>query len=223
MATKKLIEVALPLDKINDGCVQEKNPFLKKHPRSMHLWWARRPLAAARAILFAQMVDDPSSHPELFHTEEEQEKERNRLFSIIEKISKWENINDDQVIAEARQEIRKTWIRDSQNEVNGENFKVEEIPWVHDPFAGGGSIPLEAQRLGLNALASDLNPVSVLINKALIEYPHKFSGMKPVNPESRMVIEGGWTGAEGLAADVRYYGNWIRKEAKKGSSRFFVG
>lgn len=215
MATKKLIEVALPLDKINDGCVQEKNPFLKKHPRSMHLWWARRPLAAARAILFAQMVDDPSSHPELFHTEEEQEKERNRLFSIIEKISKWENINDDQVIAEARQEIRKTWIRDRQNEVNGENFKVEEIPWVHDPFAGGGSIPLEAQRLGLNALASDLNPVSVLINKALIEYPHKFSGMKPVNPESRMVIEGGWTGAEGLAADVRYYGNWIRKEAKK--------
>mgnify|MGYP000970796118 CR=1 FL=1 len=215
MATKKLIEVALPLDKINDGCVQEKNPFLKKHPRSMHLWWARRPLAAARAILFAQLVDDPSSHPDLFPTEEDQERERNRLFSIIEKISSWKNINNERIIEEARTEVKKNWVRACNESENKGHYEPDEPPWVHDPFAGGGSIPLEAQRLGLNAVASDLNPVAVLINKALIEYPHMFSGMKPVNPESEMVIEGAWNGAEGLAADVRYYGNWMRKEAKQ--------
>lgn len=215
MATKKLIEVALPLESINEGCVQEKNPFLKKHPRSMHLWWARRPLAAARAVLFAQLVDDPSSYPELFPTEELQAKERERLFKIIERISAWENLNNDIFLEEARKEIRLSWERNCALPENRGKYNPDQMPWIHDPFAGGGSIPLEAQRLGLNAAASDLNPVAVLINKALLEYPHKFSGRKPVNPSSQMIIEGDWPGAEGLADDVRYYGDWIRKEAKK--------
>lgn len=215
MATKKLIEVALPLEAINDGCVQEKNPFLKKHPRSMHLWWARRPLAAARAVLFAQMVDDPSSFPELFPTEEEQTAERERLFKIISQISVWENLGNESILDAARNEIRKSWERNCALPENEGKYDPNELPWVHDPFAGGGSIPLEAQRLGMNSAASDLNPVAVLINRALLEYPHKFSGLAPVNPSSKMVIEGTWTGAEGLAEDVRFYGDWIRKEAKK--------
>lgn len=218
MANKKLIEVALPLEAINEGCLQEKNPFLKGHPRSMHLWWARRPLAAARAVIFAQLVDDPSSFPELFPTEKEQDIERKRLFEIIEKIVKWENINNEYVMEEAKEEIRKCWERYSKNSDEKNKLVLSEstkMPEFHDPFAGGGGIPLEAQRLGLVTNATDLNPVAVLMNKAMIELPHRFSGKSPVNPEVKHLIEGEWKGASGLQDDVRYYGEWIRLEAKK--------
>lgn len=198
---KKLIEVALPLEAINKESAREKS-IRHGHPSTLHLWWARRPLAACRAVLFAQLVDDPSSHPDRFPTEEAQEKERKRLFKIIEKLVKWENVNKEEVLEQAREEIRKS---------TGGN-----PPPVLDPFAGGGSIPLEAQRLGLEAHASDLNPVAVLINKALIEIPPKFAGRPPVNPEHRgKITNGGWTGARGLAEDVRYYGKWMRDEAEK--------
>lgn len=214
MANKKLIEVALPLEAINDGCMQEKNPFLKGHPRSMHLWWARRPLAAARAVIFAQLVDDPSSYPDLFPTEDDQDRERKRLFSIIEKIVKWENINNETIMNEARDEIKKNWERFcTYNENLG--YDPQHLPEFHDPFAGGGGIPLEAQRLGLTSNASDLNPVAVLINKSMIELPPKFSGQHPVNPESNHLLEMDWPGASGLQDDVRYYGEWMRLEAKK--------
>lgn len=93
MAIKKLIEVALPLDKINEACAREKS-IRHGHPSTLHLWWARRPLAAARAVIWASLVDDPSSHPELFPTEEEQHKERERLFAILENLVIWENSNN---------------------------------------------------------------------------------------------------------------------------------
>lgn len=198
---KKLIEVALPLEAINKASAREKS-IRHGHPSTLHLWWARRPLAACRAVLFAQLVDDPSSHPDEFPTEAAQEKERKRLFGIIERLVEWENVNNEQVLEEARAEIRKS---------TGGN-----PPPVLDPFAGGGSIPLEAQRLGLEAHASDLNPVAVLINKALIEIPPKFADHPPVNPEQNQeIIKGGWKGAQGLAEDVRYYGKWMRNEAEK--------
>ncbi len=196
---KKLIEVALPLEAINEASRKEKNPFLKGHPRSMHLWWARRPLAACRAVLFAQLVDDPSSHPEKFPTEEDQKRERERLFKIIEELVKWENINNEPVLQQARDEILKS--------TDG------NPPPVLDPFCGGGSIPLEAQRLGLKAYASDLNPVAVLITKAMIEIPPKFAGRPPVHPRAQTSSH--WHGAKGLAEDVRYYGRWMRDEAEK--------
>jgi len=196
---KKLIEVALPLDAINQASGKEKNPFLKGHPRSMHLWWARRPLAACRAVLFAQLVDDPSALPDKFPTEEDQKRERERLFKIIEELVKWENINNEPVLQEARDEILKS--------SNG------SPPPVLDPFCGGGAIPLEAQRLGLKAYASDLNPVAVLITKAMIEIPPKFAGRPPVHPRAQTSSH--WHGAKGLAEDVRYYGRWMRDEAEK--------
>ena len=211
MDVKKLIEVALPLEAINEGCAQEKNPFLRKHPRSMHLWWARRPLAAARAVLFAQLVNDPSSLPDEFPTEELQIEERRRLFSIMEKIVKWKNINDDSIMDEARWEIKKSWKRYCSSEGQEDNF--DKLPWIHDPFAGGGSIPFEAQRLGLCAAASDLNPVAVMTNRAMIEYPHRFADHTPINPESKRLLGLSWGKAEGLAEDVRYYGVWIQKKA----------
>jgi len=202
---KKLIEVALPLEAINTASAREKS-IRHGHPSTLHLWWARRPLAACRAVLFASIVDDPSSRPEEFPTEEAQEKERQRLFCIIERLVLWENTNNEIVLNEARQEILKA--------TNG------HPPPVLDPFCGGGSIPLEAQRLGLEAHGSDLNPVAVLITKALIEIPPKFAGQPPVNPEARQnmqkKIEGqDWPGASGLAEDVRYYGKWMRDEAEK--------
>src|SRR6266571_2266130 len=153
---KKLIEVALPLEAINKESAREKS-IRHGHPSTLHLWWARRPLAACRAVLFAQLVDDPSSHPEEFPTEETQEQERQRLFGIIEDLVKWDNSTNEQVLERARAEIRRS--------CGG------HPPPVLDPFCGGGSIPLEAQRLGLEAHASDLNPVAVLITKALIEIP----------------------------------------------------
>ena len=186
---KKLIEVALPLEAINIASALEKQPFTRRHPRSLHIWWARRPLAAARAVIFAQMVDDPSSRPELFPTEEAQERERHRLFAIIEDLVKWESTTNEEVLDRARAEIRLSWRRICEDNAGHpraqELFDPEKLPAFHDPFAGGGSLPLEAQRLGLEAHASDLNPVAVLINKAMIEIPPKFAGKPPVNPESR--------------------------------------
>jgi putative DNA methylase len=199
---KKLIEVALPLEAINKESAREKS-IRHGHPSTLHLWWARRPLAACRAVLFAQLVDDPSSHPEQFPTEEAQEAERQRLFRLIEELVKWENVNDEALLEQARAEIRKS-------------AGPGGPPPLLDPFAGGGSIPLEAQRLGLEAHAGDLNPVAVLINKALIEIPPRFAGRPPVHPgQPQQLIAKAWRGAEGLAEDVRYYGQWMRDEAEK--------
>jgi putative DNA methylase len=195
---RKLIEVALPLEAINREAAREKS-IRHGHPSTLHLWWARRPLAACRAVLFAQLVDDPSSRPEEFPTVEEQDAERQRLFALLEELVKWKNSTNETVLRTARAEIRRSC---------GDN-----PPPIVDPFCGGGSIPLEAQRLGLEAHASDLNPVAVLITKALIEIPPKWAGRPPVHPDA-----GGrttWTGAQGLAEDVRRYGAWMRDEAER--------
>jgi putative DNA methylase len=201
-ARKKLIEVALPLEAINRESAREKS-IRHGHPSTLHLWWARRPLAACRAVIFASIVDDPSSRPEEFPTEEDQKRERHRLFRIIEELVRWENSTNERVLEAARAEIRKA--------TDG------NPPPVLDPFCGGGSIPLEAQRLGLETHASDLNPVAVLITKALVEIPPKFAGRPPVNPDSRekLAYEATWKGAQGLAEDVRYYGRWMRDQAVK--------
>ncbi|MCY4117632.1 MAG: DUF1156 domain-containing protein [Caldilineaceae bacterium] len=218
---KKLIEVALPLDAINAASAREKS-IRHGHPSTLHLWWARRPLAAARAVLFAQLVDDPSGVPEEFPTEQEQTHGRDRLFKIIEEMVLWENTTNENVLEKARAEIRRSWRRtcaDNRDHPRAaELFDPEKLPAFHDPFAGGGAIPLEAQRLGLESYASDLNPVAVLINKAMIEIPPKFAGRPPVNPESsagQVGISAAWKGAAGLAEDVRYYGKWMRDEAEK--------
>ncbi len=197
---RKLIEVALPLETINRESAREKS-IRHGHPSTLHPWWARRPLAAARAVLFAQLVDDPSSHPDRFRTEDAQRAERERLHGIIERLVVWENIRDEGLLAEAHAEILKS--------TGG------KPPPILDPFAGGGTIPLEAQRLGLEAHASDLNPVAVLINKALIEIPPKFTGQPPVFPSLVDIRIGHWEGATGLAADVRAYGEWMRDEAQR--------
>lgn len=193
---KKLIEVALPLEAINAASAHEKN-VRHGHPSTLHLWWARRPLAACRAILFAQLVDDPSGHPEIFPTHEAQEIERKRLFAIISDLVKWENASNEEILERARSEIRRS--------CGG------QVPTVYDPFSGGGSIPFEAQRLGLSARASDLNPVAVVISKAMIELPPKFSGRDPVHEGAKE--RGFYRHAEGLAEDVRFYGEWIRDRA----------
>jgi len=220
-APRKLIEVALPLEAINEASAREKS-IRHGHPSTLHLWWARRPLAAARAVLFAQMVDDPSAHPELFPTEEAQQAERERLFDIIEELVQWENTTNEEVLQKARREIRESWRRTCERNAGharaAELFDPARLPAFHDPFAGGGSIPLEAQRLGLEAWASDLNPVAVLINKAMIEIPPRFAGRAPVNPDARCgheLIARPWKGAQGLAEDVRHYGLWMRSEAER--------
>lgn len=196
MHKRKLIEVALPLEAINRESAREKS-IRHGHPSTLHLWWARRPLAAARAVLFAQLVDDPSSDPTL--SADQQRAERERLHAIIERLVVWENIRDERVLDEARSEIRKS--------TGG------KPPTILDPFAGGGAIPLEAARLGLAAEASDLNPVAVLINKALIELPPAFSGQPPVSPGVADSQIRAWAGTEGLAADVNAYGEWLRDTA----------
>ena len=218
---KKLIEVALPLDAINKASAREKS-IRHGHPSTLHLWWARRPLAAARAVIFAQMVDDPSAHPDIFPTEKAQEKERQRLFRIIEDLVLWENTTNEKVLQAARDEIWQSWrstcAENADHPRAKELFDRFKLPAFHDPFAGGGSIPLEAQRLGLESYASDLNPVAVLINKAMIEIPPKFAGKPPVNPDSRrdlQLFKTEWKRAHGLAEDVRYYGKWMRDEAEK--------
>jgi putative DNA methylase len=224
---KKLIETALPLDAINAASAREKS-IRHGHPSTLHLWWARRPLAAARAVLFAQLVDDPSAWPELFPTEAAQQRERERLFRIIEHLVAWEHTTNEEVLERARCEIRRSWARHCLGGTAAERLSDDEIaaairtgqipplPGVHDPFAGGGSIPLEAQRLGLEAYASDLNPVAVTINKAMIEIPPKFRDCPPVNPQDRQQLDlNSWYGAQGLAADVRYYGQWMREQAQR--------
>ena len=257
---KKLIEVALPLDAINRASAREKS-IRHGHPSTLHLWWARRPLAAARAVIFAQMVDDPSEYvdvllsdpnakragqrelkkrlaahaarqasagyeatedPEPVLEEVIAELERDRLFAIIEDLVLWENTTNEAVLQRARDEIWQSWRRACAENADhpraGELFDRHKLPAFHDPFAGGGALPLEAQRLGLESYASDLNPVAVLINKAMIEIPPKFAARPPVNPESRRdkdLVAQEWSGARGLAADVRYYGQWMRDEAEK--------
>lgn len=265
---KKLIEVALPLETINVASAREKS-IRHGHPSTLHLWWARRPLAAARAVIFAQMVDDPSEYVDELLAEpalrlqaqheleqrralwekrkserEEAEQagdaavpeagppptleecaadlERQRLFALIEELVQWENTTNDQVLERARAEIWKSWRRTCRDNADhpqaAELFNPETLPAFHDPFAGGGALPLEAQRLGLEAHASDLNPVAVLINKAMIEIPPKFADLPPINPEARRdkaLFMREWKGAQGLAEDVRYYGKWMRDEAER--------
>ncbi len=218
---KKLIEVALPLEAINVASAREKS-IRHGHPSTLHLWWARRPLAAARAVIFAQMVDDPSGHPDLFPTEFAQKKERGRLFKIIEELVKWENTTNEEVLQTARDAIWQSWrytcAENADHPRAKELFDRHVLPGFHDPFAGGGALPLEAQRLGLESYASDLNPVAVLINKAMIEIPPRFACRPPVNPDgqrARGQMDRSWRGAQGLAEDVRYYGQWMRDEAEK--------
>ena len=193
---RKLIEVAIPLEAINAAAAREKS-IRHGHPSTLHLWWARRPLAACRAVLFAQLVDDPSSLPEEFPTPEAQEAERKRLFAIIEDLVKWENSTNEEVLERARAEIRRSC--------------EGELPPVHDPFSGGGSIPLEAQRLGLPAHGSDLNPVAVMIGKAMIGIPPKFKDLEPIHPGLK--DRNHYRNAEGLAEDVKHYGAWMREKA----------
>ena len=221
VAKKKLIEVALPLDAINRASAREKL-IRNGHPSTLHLWWSRKPLATARAVIFAQMVDDPSANPDLFPTEKEQERERQRLFRIIEDLVQWESTTNEEVLQRARDEIWQSWRRTCADNADHpdakELFDRQVLPAFHDPFAGGGSLPLEAQRLGLEAHASDLNPVAVLINKAMIEIPSRFAGRPPVNQESRgepQLVNRSWRGAEGLAEDLSHYGRWMRDEAQK--------
>ena len=277
---KKLIEVALPLDAINKASAREKS-IRHGHPSTLHLWWARRPLAAARAVIFAQMVDDPSEYVDVLLSDPKKKRaairalkkrkaeqgtganssghsttdeaaasavpaspvtdgapaepderqalrdmaaelERERLFGIIKELVLWENTTNEEVLERARAEIWQSWRRACAENADHprarEIFERRRLPAFHDPFAGGGALPLEAQRLGLEAHASDLNPVAVLINKAMIEIPPKFAGKPPVNPAARAngnLIEREWKGAQGLAEDVRYYGQWMRDEAEK--------
>ena len=277
---KKLIEVALPLDAINKASAREKS-IRHGHPSTLHLWWARRPLAAARAVIFAQMVDDPSEYVDVLLSDPKRKRaakhalkkhraeqaataaesaasgdgeaaassepagpatdtvpdeqadqqalrdmaaelERERLFGIIEELVLWENTTNEEVLDRARAEIWQSWRRACAENADHpraqEIFDRHRLPAFHDPFAGGGTLPLEAQRLGLEAHASDLNPVAVLINKAMIEIPPKFAGKPPVNPDARKkkdLVALEWKGAQGLAEDVRYYGRWMRDEAEK--------
>ena len=229
ISPRKLIEVALPLDAINVAAAREKS-IRHGHPSTLHLWWARRPLAAARAVIFAQMVNDPSWKWELENPDEippgnlkaSWAASRKRLFSIIEDLVKWENSGSKAVLAKARAEIQKSWAETCElnrsHPQAAQLFDPKRPPAFHDPFAGGGALPLEAQRLGLESYASDLNPVAVLINKAMIEIPPRFAARPPVNPEVRLSRDAWskqWEGAQGLAEDVRYYGQWIREEAQK--------
>ena len=222
---KKLIEVSIPLEAINVASAREKS-IRHGHPSTLHLWWARRPLAACRAVLFAQLVDDPSAWPERFAGEAAQEAERKRLHAVIADLVKWENSNNETVLNAARWEIARSVAWGLGEEPPGRDdgaailaYLQTKAPPVYDPFCGGGSIPLEAQRLGLRAYGSDLNPVAVLISKALVEIPPKFAGMPPVNPKARAeAVHGalrGWKGAQGRAEDVRFYGQWMRDEAEK--------
>ncbi|WP_411166971.1 hypothetical protein Aeroheme_01418 [Aeromonas sp. DSM 116730] len=229
---KKLIEVALPLDDINAAAAREKS-IRHGHPSTLHLWWARRPLAAARAVIFAQMVNDPGYQQgagfKYGVNKQEAAKKREKLFNILRELVKWENTNNEVVLNQAREAIWESWREicglNKDHPQAAELFNPEKLPGFHDPFAGGGALPLEAQRLGLESHASDLNPVAVTINKAMIEIPPKFAGSSPVGPEpasdklskkkaTKDAFED-WSGAKGLAEDVRRYGAWMRDEAQK--------
>ncbi len=238
ISPKKLIEVALPLDAINAAAAREKS-IRHGHPSTLHLWWARRPLAAARAVIFSQLVHDPEDLWRWQNPGKEPNaqvkghwtKARARLFSIIEDLVKWENTTNEQVLEKAREEIGRSWREtcelNKEHPQAAELFNPDKMPGLHDPFAGGGTIPLEAQRLGLEAFASDLNPVAVLINKAMIQIPPKFANRPPVRPESKssksgkLGLEESWEGAAGLAEDVHYYGQWMRDEAFKRIGHFY--
>ncbi len=222
---KKLIEVSIPLEAINVASAREKS-IRHGHPSTLHLWWARRPLAACRAVLFAQLVDDPSAWPERFPTAESQDAERKRLHKVIERIVPWDATNDEATLNDARWEIARSvaWGLGEEPPTKSDGKAVLEYlqaraPAVYDPFSGGGSIPLEAQRLGLRAYGSDLNPVAVLIGKALVEIPPKFAGRPPVNQPAQLELKKGghWNGktTQGLAEDIRHYGQWLREEAQK--------
>ena len=272
MTRKKLIEVALPLEAINTASAREKS-IRHGHPSTLHLWWARRPLAAARAVIFAQMVDDPSGYVEELRADADgvraaerelgrrrelwvrrgeeyaaaeaagsahllaepgeaptldeclADRERERLFELIEQLVKWENTTNEVVLEDARAEIRRSWQRTCRDHAGDDDaraaelFDPQKLPAFHDPFAGGGALPLEAQRLGLESFASDLNPVAVTINKAMIEIPPRFAGRAPVGPrlagDAQASLGEDWTGAKGLAEDVRRYGAWMRAEAER--------
>jgi putative DNA methylase len=214
---KKLIEVALPLEKIGEASVKEKS-LRHGHPSTLHLWWSRKPLATARAILFASLVDDPGNDL----SAEKAQKERKRLFKLMAKLVDWKQMQNEELLQQVRFEIAKSIARDkelslpegaSAEEVQA--FLRREAPSFYDPFAGGGSLPLEAQRLGLPTQASDLNPVAVLLNKAQIEIPPRFAGKAPVNPEEPALLVNHWSGAAGLANDLRYYGQWLKKKVQE--------
>jgi putative DNA methylase len=204
-------------------------PGIGAHPRGIHLWWARRPLAAARAILFAQLVNDPGTNIgrgfRYGVNKKEAAIERKRLFKIIEDLVLWKNSTNEEVLEPARAEIRRSWREvcdlNKDHPQAAELFNPDILPAFHDPFAGGGAIPLEAQRLGLVSYATDLNPVAVLINKAMIEIPPKFAGRAPVGSDveskkgRKLALTRTWPSATGLAEDVRRYGTWIRNEAQK--------
>lgn len=222
---KKLIEVALPLDDINVASAREKS-IRHGHPSTLHLWWARRPLAAARAVIFAQMVNDPGGERGYYagKTRAQADAEREELFQILRDLVKWENTNNEEVLERARAAIAKSWRETCELNKGKPGFDPEVLPAFHDPFAGGGALPLEAQRLGLESYASDLNPVAVTINKAMIEIPPRFAGRAPVGPQ--IEAERGtkkatqdafedWSGARGLAEDVRRYGAWMREQAQQ--------
>jgi putative DNA methylase len=221
---RKLIEVALPLDAINEACAYEKLPGIGPHPRGIHLWWARRPLAAARAVLFAQLVNDPGTNiGQGFRfgiNKKDAAIERQRLFKILEELAQWKNTHNEELLAQARSEIRKSWVEvcelNKDHPEAAQLFNPNQLPAFHDPFAGGGAIPLEAQRLGLESFASDLNPVAVLINKSMIEIPSKFVDVKPIGPSTSTTLEldTDYPGIEGLTEDIRRYGAWIEAEAQ---------
>ncbi len=220
---KKLIEVALPLDDINKEAAREKS-IRHGHPSTLHLWWARRPLAAARAVLFSQMVNDPGGERgwKSGKTKAQADAERETLFDIIRDLVKWENSNNEEVLERARAEIKKSWIETCAANRGKPGYNPEILPGFHDPFAGGGALPIEAQRLGLESYASDLNPVAVLLNKAMIEVPPKFANVSPIGPipetdkqdkkRSTPDMHETWPGSKGLAEDVRRYGAWIKKK-----------
>jgi putative DNA methylase len=227
---RKLIEVALPLDLINSAAKEEKSVPRRGHPQTLHIWWARRPLAVARAVIFAQLVNDPGTNIgrgfKYGKNKKEAAIERKRLFKILEDLVQWENSTNEVVLERARAEIRRSWQEvcelNKDHPQATELFNPDKHPSLHDPFAGGGTIPLEAQRLGLTAFASDLNPVAVLISKAMIEIPPKFAGQPPVSlaqkrksAKGELGLNQSWPGATGLAEDVRYCGTWMREEAKK--------
>ena len=224
---KKLIEVAIPLDAINEAAAAETQPGIGPHPRGLHLWWARRPLTAAKAVLFCQMVDDPSEVPEKFPSKKDQDNERKRLFNLIEELICWKNRKNSQIIDQAKKEIMISWKRcclDNASHPEAMNlFNPEVLPDFHDPFAGGGTIPSEAQLLGLNSYASDLNPVAVLINKSMIEIPLQFSNYPPINPKSnfQFTTSNNTNSNEGIAEDIKFYGDWMRKKAEEKIGNFY--
>lgn len=224
---KKLIEVALPLDRINAEAALRKRKAPGGYPTTLHKWWAQRPIAVARAVVFAQLVNDPGYQQgggfRYGVNKERAEIERERLFKIIEDLVLWENTNNETVLQTARAEILRSWRETCElNRGHPEAaalFDPERFPTFYDPFAGSGAIPLEAQRLGLVSVASDLNPVAVTIDKAMIEIPPKFVGRPPVGPEPEGQRQGklheDWAGSKGLAESVRRYGAWMREQAEQ--------